>query len=197
MKTGSYFMSVAAAVAGLALVTQASADVYSGGTVTFQYYSYGGTYDSVGSPSTFATPGSDTFLAYFTVSVSGDQITYTYLNDTTWSPSATSLNSGGLYVDNGAVIYSDSGVPPITSVKIDPASMLGSSGFNASDVTFNSGAVAVTWMNQSFAAGDTVILDVNSVPEPASWTLMILGIGGLGASLRLSAARRRGACQAG
>jgi hypothetical protein len=191
MRIRSFLAGAATAAAAVSLFSQAHAAVYDGGTVTFQYYSYGGTYDSTGSPSTFATPGSATFLAYFTVTVSGDQITYDYLNDTTWSSSVTSLNSGGLYVDNGAVIYSGAGVPPITSVRIDPASMLGSSGFSASNVTFNSGAVAVTWMNQTFAAGDTVILDVNSVPEPSSWALMIVGVGAVGAFLRRRSAASR------
>ena len=171
-----------------------SASVYDGNSVTFQYYSYGTTYDGYGSPATFTTPGTTTFSPYFDLTVSGDQITYTYLTDTTWSPSAVSLDSGGLYVDNGSVVYSAGGEPSITSVTLDPASVLGSSGFNASDITFNSGAVAVTWMNQTFAAGDTVILDVNgSVPEPTTWALMLVGLGGLGVSLR---ARRRNVASA-
>jgi PEP-CTERM motif len=151
-----------------------------GGTAVFQYYSYGGAYDNTGSPTTIATPGSATFLDYFTVTLSGDQIVYTYLSDVTWSPSVTSLDSGGLYIDNGSLISSVSGIPAFTSVKLDPSSMLGSSGFTSKDVTWNSSNVAVTWMNLPFVAGNTVVLDVNSIPEPSTWAMMLIGFAGLG-----------------
>jgi hypothetical protein len=185
----SKWMIAAAALSGGMFAASAAlaTDVYDGNSVEFQYYAYGGVYNGIGSPASFTAPGSATFGAFFTVSVSGNTITYTYLNDTTWSPSVTSLNSGGLYVDNGAVIYSTGGEAPITSVKIDSASVLGISGFNASDVTFNSGGVAVTWMNESFAAGDTVVLDINTgttVPEPATWAIMLIGVAGVGGVLR-------------
>ena len=190
----SQILSALAFVAISAAGVASAADVYDGNSVTFQYYSYGGAYDGFGSPTTFTAPGSATFTPFFDVSVAGNQITYTYLTDTTWSSSVVSLDSGGLYVDNGSVIYSEGGEPAITGVTLDPSSMLGGSGFNAGDITFNSGAVAVTWMNLSFAAGDTVVLDVNGgVPEPATWALTILGFGAIGACLR---SRRRGVLSA-
>jgi len=36
--------------------------------------------------------------------------------------------------------------------------------------------------------GDTIILNISAVPEPATWAMMLMGFGGLGAMLR----RRRG-----
>ena len=89
-----------------------------GGTADFQYYSYGGAYDIGSSPATIATPGSATFFVdfalyrypyfspidFFTVTLSDNQIVYTYLSDTTWGSSVTSLDSGGLYIDNGSLI---------------------------------------------------------------------------------------------
>jgi hypothetical protein len=135
----------------------------------------------LGSPATISTPGSTTFGPYFTLSLSGDKVTYTYIGDTTWSPSVTSLDSGGLYIDNGSLITSLAGIPAFTSVKLDPSSMLGSSGFTAADLTWNASNIAVTWMNQPFATGNTVVLDVNSsAPEPSTWALMLIGFAGLG-----------------
>jgi hypothetical protein len=176
-----------------------------GGTADFQYYSNGGAYDTGGSPATIATPGSTMFFNsfmvmmpdnpipytyffdYFTVALSDNQIVYTYLSQTNWSPSITSLDSDGLYIDNGSLISSVSGIPAFTSVRLDPSSLLGTSGFTSADVTWNSGNVAVTWMNMSFAAGNTVVLDVNAIPEPlnvnaipepATWAMIILGFVG-------------------
>jgi hypothetical protein len=124
-----------------------NADVFSSGSATVKYYAYGSTY---GLPTTFSVPGGTTFYdylddtAYFSITLAGDTITYDYLSDVTWSPSSVSLDSGGLYIDNGALTSSVSGIPAFTSVKLDPSSMLGSSGFKASNVTWNSGAIAVT-----------------------------------------------------
>lgn len=154
----------------------ALADGYDGRDVTFQYYAYGGIYDGYGSPATFVAPGSATFLNEFTVSVTATQIIYTYLLDTTWSPSSASLNSGGLYIDNGSLITSGSGVPSITSVTIDPSSVIPSS-FTSADVTFNSANVAVTWAGQTFADGDKLVLDVFAVPEPSTYAMLLCGLG--------------------
>ncbi len=189
-------LAVASLSAGLVTAIPAAVDaatVYDGNSVTFQYYAYGGVYGGGGSPATFTAPGSTPFFNFFDVKVSGNRIIYKYLSDTTWSASTTSLNSGGLYVDNGSVIYSAGGEPAITSVTLDPSSTLGPSGFNSSDITFNSGAVAVTWMNLSFEKGDKVILDINGggggVPEPATWAIMLVGFAGVGAALRLRGKR--------
>lgn len=75
-----------------------SAATFDRGTLGFQYYSYGGACDNSGSPSTLAwSGGSAQFLDYFTVSASGNRVTFTYLSQTTWSSSVTSYNSNGGY----------------------------------------------------------------------------------------------------
>ena len=189
---------VAGSFFSLAFFATCSADaksIYGGQAVEFQYYYDGGAY---GPPVNFTAPGETGFDGYFRVHVGRDKIKYTYVTDTTWSPSVTSLDSKGLYVDNGAVIYSVGSEPKIGGVSIDPLSQLGSSGFDTSDISFNSNAVAVTWMSLTFAAGDTVILDISRaakgsggvlapdapVPEPATWALMLVGIAGVGAAAR-------------
>ena len=134
-----------AALLSSAIVDTAQSATFDAGTVNFQYYFSGGTFNSDGSPSTFSAPGSATFGPWFTVTVSGDQIVYTYLEATNWSGSTASLNSNGLFIDNGSLISSVSGIPSFTNVTLDPSSILTGSTFTASDVTWNSGAVAVSW----------------------------------------------------
>ena len=163
----------------------AYAGVFDSGTVDFQYYAFGGAYNADGSPATIAAPGSAQFglgEGYFNVAVSGNHITYTYLSQVDWKDLTVSLDTGGLFIENGSLISSVSGIPDFTSVTLDPSSILGSSGFDASDITWNSGAVAVNWAGLTFADGATVVLDVNGtggVPEPSTWALMLLGFTGL------------------
>ena len=166
--------------------TSARAGVFDSGTVDFQYYLNGGEYNFLGSPASIAVPGSTQFgigEGYFKVTVSGNQIIYDFLSQVDWEASAVSLDSNGLYIENGSLISSVSGIPAFTNVTLDPSSVLGSSGFISSDITFNSGAVAVNWAGLMFADGATVVLDVNgpagAVPEPSTWTLILLGFAGL------------------
>jgi hypothetical protein len=176
-----FLLLAAAIVLALGAGGQAHAG-YIGGNVTFQYYAYGGAYNGFGSPSTFTVPGSATFNGYFTLGVSDTQITYTYLSTTTWSPSGASTTVGGLTVSNGAVLASNSlSIPDITSVTIDAASVIPGS-FTAADVGFDTRHVAVTWENQTFHAGDKLILNVfsSAVPEPASLALFGTGLLALG-----------------
>jgi hypothetical protein len=84
----------------------------------------------------------------------------------------SSLNNGGLYVTGGDGI---SGSQYYTGDESAP--------------TFITG----TYTDQTSYTGSSIpatvtITDVSSVPEPAAWTLMLAGFGGLGGALR---ARRR------
>lgn len=171
-----------AATATLALASHASAAV----PLTFQYYAYGGTYGGLGSPNSFASGGGGTFGPYFNYTANSNQIIYDYLSTTTWSSSSVSLNSGGLYIDNGSLITNPN--VNITSVSIDPSST-GLGTFSISNVTWNSSNVAVSWMNQTFGPGAHVVLNINGgggggVPEPATWSMMILGFGAAGSLIR-------------
>ena len=145
----------------------------------FQYYAYGGPYTSSSSPQTFSTPGSAYFPNYFTSLRVRRQVDLHFDGAVTWDPSSTSLNSNGLYIANGPLLTALSGIPAFRSVMLDPSSHLGSSGFKASDITWNATKIAVDWQGQTFAVGDTVVIDVTSVPEPSTWALMGLGVAGL------------------
>ncbi len=185
-------LSIFATLLSASLCTTASAGLL-GSTVTSQYYAYGGTYDGFGSPGTFVADGTvqQTFCGSgcgegFDLTVTGTQIIYTMLDNAGyWSTSSTSLDSDGLFIQNGNLLTFNG--TTITSVSLDPSSNL--PGFTASDVTFNADNVAVDWAGLSgIAAGDEVVLDINTnarssvTPEPTSIGLLgtgLLAIAGL------------------
>lgn len=181
-KVASALLTTLLAIASL----QAHAGLL-GSTVNTQYYSYGSTYNSGGSPASFVANGTaqNQFFNYYTLTITDNQVIYNYLSNTTWSPSATSLNQNGLFITNGNLL-TFSGVT-ISSVTLDPASAA-AAGFSSANVTFNANSIAVDWQNVNFQQGDKVIFDVNAapVPEPESYALMLAGLGVIG-----FAARRR------
>lgn len=181
-----------AAIAAAAAASFAAHAGLVGSNVTSQYYSYGGIYNGYGSPASFIADGSSqqsfcaACLQGFSLAVTDTQVIYTLLGDSAWSGSSTSLNSGGLLIDNGNLL-SFLGVT-IDSVSLDAASNL--AGFGAGNVTFNSGAIAISWQSLGTGGrGQQVILNVNSsggnVPEPGTYALASLAL------LGLAAARRR------
>ncbi|MFN0183013.1 MAG: PEP-CTERM sorting domain-containing protein [Aquabacterium sp.] len=175
------------ALAAIAAVTLASASAHAGllgSSATSQYYAYGGAYNGGGSPDTFVVDGGAhaPFFNYYTIIVTDTQIIYDYQSASTWSSSGVSLNTAGLYIDNGNLL-SFVGAPSITSVTVDGSTNMG--GFGAGNVTFNAGAVAVSWANLSFDDNTQVVLNINTmVPEPGTYALMALGLVGVAAVAR-------------
>jgi hypothetical protein len=109
---------------GSGIVPQSA--TFDSGTVKFQYYNDGGPWDGGGSPSTFSVPGNAKFYTHFTVTVSGNQIIFHYLHKTRWERSPkTSLESNGLYINNGALISRVTLIPRFTNVTLDPSSSTG------------------------------------------------------------------------
>jgi hypothetical protein len=157
-----------------------------GSDVVSQYYAYGGAYSGYGSPTSFVANGTvqETFCGAcgsigFNLTVTDTQISYVLFGTGPWSPSGTSLNSGGLFITNGNLL-TFTGVT-IMGVTLDGASNV--PGFTAANVTFNSGNIAIDWQNLG-NGGEQVILDVTSsgasVPEPGAWITMLAGFAGIG-----------------
>jgi hypothetical protein len=119
-----------------------------------------------------------------TATVSSDQITLSF------------DAGGGAFTSasfNGVVI-TDLTSSEISGVTLDGATSV--PGFNASDISFTSDSVSLNLQSLGVpSASDVVVVDVNfgAVPEPASWALMLLGVGAVGGTLRLS---RRGVASA-
>ncbi|WP_232474382.1 FxDxF family PEP-CTERM protein [Sphingomonas sp. MA1305] len=60
----------------------------------------------------------------------------------------------------------------------------GFSGYSAGNATVTNGNLQIDLRGTSFASGATLRYSVAAVPEPATWALMILGMGAVGFAMR-------------
>jgi hypothetical protein len=99
------------------------------------------------------------------IDFSDSSLTLTYLQRETWAPA--SFNGPEFTITSGNPF------PAITTVSVSGGQTVGAS--------FAGGVLDINWQGQSFALGDTVVINfASAVPEPSTWAMMILGFAGVG-----------------
>jgi PEP-CTERM motif len=120
-------------------------------------------------------------LTLTTVSVGDTQITITN-------------NFPGLFCPGGGCtagefsgyVFTFTGAPDITNVTVDSASSPDFPPVSPGGLSFTATSITVNVNGDNLAVGDQLILDVTTagstpvVPEPSTWTMMLLGFAGLG-----------------
>ncbi len=102
----------------------------------------------------------------FDLSISDNTISYAFLESGFFTPFAF---NGSKFIDS-PLSFAAATIDPSTTVPgVSDAELTISSG----DLYFNLSAV-------SFETGQKIIVDVSTVPEPSTWTMMLLGFVGLG-----------------
>lgn len=150
-------------------------ELFEGKTVGYQYLfpNIGTVY--AGNSTSFAV-GDGVELAglygpdsHATVDVSDTNILIDYYSSANWSNDAT-FNGFRIYDINGTL-------PDFTSVTINPTTNM--PGLDAGRISFDANNIWVNWQGLIATSNTVVSLDVSTVPEPGSATLIILGLGAL------------------
>jgi hypothetical protein len=183
------------AIAALALVaTDANAQSFDGATVNYQYY-----FPDLSTPCACATNGNYVVGSGVEISNIADNTT----GGLTVASGTMDISANDIFIDflsqgsfnaaafNGFVLSDlTDNLPAITGVTINPATNM--AGFGNSNVSFTGDSILVNWADLAFNAGTVVSLNVTfaqpAVPEPATWAMMLVGLGAIGCTMRL---RRR------
>ena len=174
------------AIAVLSIPAQATGLM--GTDLSWQYYAFGGPFTSGSSSGTFTVTGgvggtfSDGFATYFNIVADDTSITFDYSVASIINAWASSSLSLAPTIYNGIAIDLVSG-SPFLSVTIDPLTNM--TGFDSTRFSFTGSQIQVDWADLSWNTSTRVKLDVNTVPEPSTVTLCLIGLLGIGISRRL------------
>lgn len=127
-------------------------------------------------------PGTEYVASYgWTVDASDTQLRVTFTKNQLWTTPEGTTPFNGMRITDGAHV-----VDAFKAVTMDAASTL--PGFDASSIHFSDDQILVNFIGLTSQIGDTVVLTVSSVPEPAQAWLLLAGLAGLAPMAR----RRRG-----
>ncbi len=121
---------------------------------------------------------------YGSIDISGNNILVDFYSADRWTPA----NFNGWFIS--APLGNVEGLwPSITGVTVNPATNM--SGFSNSNISFGPQYITVNWQGLAFTPDTIVSLDISfengsSVPEPATWAMLIAGFGIAGFALRRS-----------
>ena len=176
MKT--LFTTVAATAALFAVAHSASAAGLSGDTIGAQYFypDSATVFQDLGS---FVAPGGGNLSGNIDYSVTDDQVIFTNVTGGT-SPFQIASFNGFKFTD----LTRD---PHITGVTLDASTT--ANGVSASDASWTSNQLSFNFEGEVWQDRQQAVFDISfAVPEPATWAIMLVGLGATGAALR---SRRR------
>jgi hypothetical protein len=173
LKTAILCASAAGALTFGAMVAQAQATVLVVGSGWQSDEVHDVDTPSDNSPVTFTVPTGDTYVF---------RLSDAYLPGDIYSITYGSTTVSSAFVDYGDFAGNDSGPSGSTY-----APAWDDSSYSHALIDFTQGSYSLSFEGDCAAgcpAGFGYRLDTSAVPEPATWTLLILGMGGVGATLR-------------
>ncbi len=176
-----------AAAAVLSISSQANAQDFLGSTVNFQYYfpTSSTLYPFADNGDKLVGPGIEVtdMAGVANMDISSNNILVTFNTTTNWTSASF----------NGWVLSDQSNsLSAITGVTVNPLTDM--AGFSQSNIVWNADTITVNWQGLSFNPNTVFSLDVSfasSVPEPATWAMMLMGFGAIGISMRRRNEKRR------